>query len=244
MYERRVLFGAYNKTYMFGILIASAGTGILLVLGELLWKNKILKGEYARKFVHITTATFAAFWPFFMTRQQIAAMSLLFVLVLAVVKQLNMFKSIRSIQRTTYGELWYALGIGACALLFKDNSMYAIAVLHMALADGFAAIVGVSMANKAKKFRYRGALKTIEGSLTFLAISFFLNAAYWLVFAPNSFNVAHAAIVPVYSLISASILTVVEIVSPRGSDNVIIPLFAGTLLWLPYALFSSSYLFV
>lgn len=228
---------------MYGILIASAGTGILLVVGELLWQKKILKGEYARKFVHITTATFAAFWPLFMTRQQIAAMSLLFVVVLAVVKQLNIFKSIRSIQRTTYGELWYALGIGACAVLFKDNGIYAIAVLHMALADGFAAIVGVSMAHKAKKFKYRGALKTIEGSLTFLAISFFLNAFYWLFLTPNSFNVDMTAIVPVYSLISASILMIVEIISPRGSDNVIIPLFAGTLLWLPFAVFGSTFLF-
>lgn len=157
---------------MNGMLWAIAGTAIILVAGEYLWYKQILKGEYARKFVHITTATFAAFWPLIMSRYQIVLLSFLFMIVLVIVKKLNLFKSLRGIHRTTYGEIWYAVGIALSAVLFIENAVYAIAVLHMALADGFAAIVGVGMGKKAKKFTYNGSKKSIEGTLTFLAVSF------------------------------------------------------------------------
>jgi phytol kinase len=227
---------------MNGMLWAIAGTAIVLVTGEYLWYKQILKGEYARKFVHICTATFAAFWPLMMNRVQIVLLSVLFMVVLVVVKKLNLFKSLRGVHRTTYGEIWYAVGIALCALLFTENAIYAIAVLHMALADGFAAIVGVGMGSKAKKFTYNGSKKSIEGTLTFLAISFFLNAGYWLYLSGQhlSINGISPLIIPLYSIVCAFTLAVAEIVSPKGSDNVIIPLLAGFLLWAPIALFGSA----
>jgi dolichol kinase len=135
---------------MFGLLLALAGTAIILLLGEYLWRKKILKGEFARKFVHISCATFVAFWPLFISHNLIAAISLLFVLVLLIVKKYKLFKSLRSVQRATYGEIWYALGIGLSALIFNSDAVFAVAVLTMALADGFAAVVGVSFKKAGK----------------------------------------------------------------------------------------------
>ncbi len=231
---------------MLGILLAAAGTGLILISGEILWRKKILKGEYARKFVHITSATFAAFWPLFMSRTAIAAMSLIFVAVLVAVKQLKLFKSLRSVRRATYGEMWYALGIGICALLFTSDAVYAVAILHMALADGFAAIVGVGLGKKANKFTYNGSKKSIEGTLTFVAISFFLNAGYWMYFSDHQLRLDGISplVIPLYSLICAITLAVAEIASPKGSDNVIIPVLSGALLWMPVAFFGSASIFM
>ena len=226
-----------------GILLAVFGTAVVLLSGEYLWQKEILKGEFARKYVHIGCATFAAFWTLFLSRNQIVFMSLTFVVVLVAVKQLNIFGSLRGIKRTTYGELWYAMGIGVCAVLFADNAIYAVAVLHMALADGFAAVVGVGLGKKAKNFKYNDSTKSVEGTMTFIAISFLLNAGYWLFFAGHQFDINYPIIVPAYSLISALILSVVEIVAPRGSDNVIVPVSAGFLLWLPFAIASTSGIF-
>lgn len=225
------------------MLLAVSGTAVILLSGEYLWQKELLKGEFARKYVHIGCATFAAFWPLFLSRNQIVFLSLTFVVVLIAVKQLNLFGSLRGIKRTTYGELWYAMGIGVCAVLFADNAVYAIAVLHMALADGFAAVVGVGMGEKAKKFKYKNSTKSIEGTMTFVAISFILNATYWIVFAGHQFDVNHPILAPAYSLLSACILGLLEIIAPKGSDNVIVPVSAGLLLWLPYAVASSSGLF-
>ena len=229
---------------MYGTLVAIAGTGIILLIGELLWKKKYLKGEYARKFVHILTALFASFWPFFMSRWSIVALSILFMAVLLVAKRLKLFKSIRGIKRTTHGEVLYAAAIGLSALFFSIKGMYVIAVLHIALADGFAAIIGITMSNRNSRFKFNGSTKSVEGSLTFLLISFFLNATYWVGgFSPHEFNQNLMFLIPLYSLLCAVFLTILEIISPKGSDNIIVPMSAGAALWLPFAMFGSSVLF-
>lgn len=218
---------------MYGILIAIVGTGLILLIGELLWKKRKLKGEYARKFVHILTASFAAFWPLFVSRAGIVLISVLFIATIIAVKKLNLFKSLRSIRRATYGEVWYAIGIGVSAVLFQSNAIYAVAILHMALADGFAAIVGVSFSKRANRFKYNGSRKSIEGSLTFIAISFFLNALYWTWFSIHPVGGGSAILIVLYSLACAVALSGLEIASPKGSDNLIIPVAAGLFLWIP-----------
>ena len=224
----------YARANINAILLAVAGTVIVLLSGEYLWQKGLLKGEFARKYVHIGCASFAAFWPLFLSRNQIVFMSLAFVLVLVAVKQLNLFGSLRGIKRTTYGELWYAVGIGVCAVLFANNAIYAVAVLHMALADGFAAVVGVGLGQKAKTFKYKKSTKSLEGTMTFVVISFLLNLVFWRVFANSSFG--DSVFAPAYSLMSAIVLAAIEIAAPKGSDNVIVPVSAGFLLWLPFAI--------
>jgi len=217
---------------MIGMLIAAAGTALVLIIGEYLWRKHILRGENARKFIHITAASYAAFWPYFVSRQNIALLSLVFILALITIKKLKLFRSIHEVKRATYGEIWYAVSIGVLALLFKDNVIYAIAVLHMALADGFAAIVGTNLKHRAKHFIFNGYTKSIAGSLTFIAISFTLNLTYWTL--ASSSSLTNLYISPVlYSLLSALVLAFTEIAAPKGSDNVVVPAFAGLLLLLP-----------
>jgi phytol kinase len=210
-------------------------TASILLLGEFLWRKHILKGEFARKFIHISAASVAAFWPYFISRYYIVALSLFFVVSLFAIKKLKLFKSLHSIQRATYGEIWYALSIGIIALVFQDDIIYTIAVLHMALADGFAAVVGVGLNHKAGKFRFLGAKKSIAGTLTFILLSFSLNIVYWTFASHYSLTSLYVSPV-IYSFLSSLILAYAEIVAPHGSDNVIIPLLSGILLWMPTAM--------
>ena len=53
-----------------------------MILENKRWKKKILKGEYARKFVHITSATFVATWPLFLSQIEIAIISVMFIVAL------------------------------------------------------------------------------------------------------------------------------------------------------------------
>ena len=105
---------------MVGMLLAGAGTAAILCIGEWLWQKKILKGEYARKFVHITAATFAVTWPLFISRPGIALLSVIFAAALVTVKKLKLFRSVHAVRRATYGEIWYAISIGLMALIFQD----------------------------------------------------------------------------------------------------------------------------
>jgi phytol kinase len=222
---------------MLQMLLACAGTGLILISGEYLSRKRILKGEFARKFVHILTATFVAFWPLFLSHYQIAILSLVFVAMVVIVKKFKILRSFKSVRRTTYGEIWYALGIGLVALLFQDNAIFTVAILTMALADGFAAVVGVGLGKNAIQYRYKNIHKSIAGSMTFLTISFALNLFYW--FGLNGIALNESMVSPALPILlsasSAIILTFTEIVAPKGSDNVIVPVLAATLLWLPTA---------
>lgn len=220
---------------MINLLFAFAGIAFFLIAGEVLWNKKILKGEYARKFVHITSATFVAFWPLFISNLQIVIISLFFILALIITKKLKLFKSIRSIKRASYGEIWYALGIAVSAFLFKEPEVFAVAVLTMALADGFAAVVGVSLKKKAGAFTINGQQKSLAGTLTFMVIAFLINFIYWATagneFLPSPLN--GWAFISMLAFGISSILALAELVSPKGSDNIIVPVLAGVLVLLP-----------
>lgn len=218
---------------MLELLIAVFGVGLILITGELLWRLKITKGEYARKFVHILTAIFASSWAFFMDNQMIILISLLIVGVVITVNKYKLFPSIHAIKRATYGEIWFPLGIGITALVFNNPYVYALAVLHMGVADGMAAVVGVGLGKKAGVFKIMGYKKSIAGSTTFFLISLGLYISYWLYFtAVPLFQDNYTQIVFV-SISSAIIATMVELVSPKGSDNVLVPIVAGSLAVLP-----------
>lgn len=223
---------------MLQMLLAVAGTGFFLLIGEYLSRKRILKGEYARKFVHITCGTFAATWPLFLTRWQIVALAALFAVVVVVVKQLKVLRSFKAVRRVTYGEIWYAVGLISAALIFQDGRIYALAVLHMALADGLAAVVGVSMGKKGKVFKFHSCRKSIAGSLTFFAVSFALNVAFWVTAQMNGLisNEIGVLLPLLLSASAAVVLMCAEIMAPKGSDNVIVPLLAGALVWLPLTL--------
>jgi phytol kinase len=218
---------------MLELSIAVVGVGLILIVGELLWRINLIKGEYARKFVHILTASFASTWVFFMTNRQVIVLSLLIILIVIIVKQLDLFKSIKAVKRTTYGELWFPIGIGISALIFSNPYIYAIAILHMGVADGFAAIMGVSLKDRAIKFKIFGFYKSVAGSLTFFIISLWIYMAYWLGFsaiANSSFNDFQVVLI---SLISALSITIIEMISPKGSDNIFVPIASGLVAVIP-----------
>ena len=62
---------------MLAVIACLAGVALILIIAEILWRKKILRGEYQRKFVHILAGTFIAFWPWIITFRQIQIISLL-----------------------------------------------------------------------------------------------------------------------------------------------------------------------
>jgi dolichol kinase len=98
------------------------------------------------------------------------------------------------------------------------------------------AIVGVALGKKAGQFKIYGQRKSFFGSLTFMAISFFINAVYWYFnLAALPADLQNWIFVSALSFGVASILTLAELLSPKGSDNIIVPVLAGLLVLLPAA---------
>jgi phytol kinase len=204
---------------MFALVITVVTIFLLLALNEWWWRERT-HGEISRKFVHITVGSFVAFWPLFLTWRQIELLSAAFVLAVVVSQKFNIFKAIHSVQRPTWGELYFGLSVGVIAFMTHDPAIYAVSLPHMSLADGLAAIVGVKY-GASQAYRIFGARKSLAGSATFLVVSTSLLASYC---------VNQGEPFTAWFVLVALGATLLENVAVRGLDNLLIPMFLAWFL--------------
>ncbi len=194
---------------------------LLLLIGELWWRKQRLHTEFTRKFVHITVGTFVAFWPFFLSWQEIRLLSVAFLVVVGVSKYLRVFRAIHTVQRPTWGELFFALAVGAVTFITHDKWIYTTALLQMSLADGFAAVIGTRYG---QRFRYIvfGHAKSILGTFTFLVVSAALLTGY----AYKSGQHLTATFILDLSVVAS----LIENIGVAGLDNLLVPVIIASAL--------------
>lgn len=194
---------------------------IVLLANEFWYRLRKPNDELSRKFVHITIGSFVAFWPFFLTWNQIVFLSAAFLVVVLVSKYLKLFQAIHSVQRPTWGEVFFAIAVGAIALATHDKWIYTASLLVMSLADGLAAVIGT---NYGGKFRYSifGHPKTLLGTFTFFAISAIL--LYFI----NPHLATQISIVWILGI--AALAAITENIGIAGIDNLAVPLLIAVLL--------------
>ena len=106
------------------ILLTILAVLALILIGEFWWRHQRLQTEFTRKFVHITVGSFVAFWPFFLSWNEIRILSVAFLIVVAISKHLRIFRAIHSVQRPTWGELYFAVAVGAITFITNDKWIY------------------------------------------------------------------------------------------------------------------------
>lgn len=206
---------------MLSLLFVVVVVFALLLLGEYIAKRNRSLPELNRKFVHITVGSFVAFWPLILTWNQIVFLSAAFVLVVSVSKYFNIFQSIHGVKRATWGEVYFGLVVGLLAFVTHDGWIYMTALLHMSLADGMAAVIGMRFGKK-NRYSVFGSLKSIVGTLTFFVISMSLLLVY---------STGQGVDVPLLSLVGVAIAaTLLENAGVRGTDNLTVPILVGSVL--------------
>src|SRR5204863_6584380 len=120
-------------------------------------------------------------------------------------------------KRQTYGELLYPLGIGLTALISQDKYIFMAAVLHLALADGLAAIVGIRYGGNTQ-YRIFGQTKTLIGTATFMFVSMLIIIGL-LLWTPYGLMPAQTIMLVSLPLLAAA----AENVGVQGLDNVLVP---------------------
>jgi phytol kinase len=193
----------------------------LLLANEAWWRTHTAHHELGRKFVHLTVGSFVAFWPFFLDWQEIKLLSLAFLAVVGLSKYFHVFRAIHSVQRPTWGELYFALAVGAVAFITHNKWIYMTALLQMSLADGLAAIIGVSFGGS-KSYRVFNHTKSLAGTLAFLVVSAVLLALYS--------NRGGADLGPVFILAVALAAGIMENIGVYGLDNLLVPVLVAAAL--------------
>lgn len=203
------------------ILLTIAAVFLILLGNEIWWRKRHIHGEFSRKFVHITVGSFVAFWPFYLSWLEIRELSLAFIVVVGLSKYLKLFRAIHSVQRPTWGEIFFAMAVGTTALITHDKGVYVAAILQMSLADGLAAVIGSNF-GKAQSYSIFGHRKTVLGTVTFFVTSLLimLGVNHW---GGTSFE-------PGLVVLLAAGASIIENFGVRGLDNLLVPVLVAVVL--------------
>jgi phytol kinase len=192
-----------------------------LVGAEYLSRSKEIHAELTRKIVHVAVGTFVAFWPFFLSWRSIQFLSLAFFLVVSLSIKFNVFSSIHAVKRSITGELLFAVVIGILALIVTNKWVFLAAMLHLSIADGLAAVVGLGWGDK-NSYKVFGRTKSLAGSAAFFAASLCILIAY-SIFAHSENSFLTFLWLPIVASIS-------ENLAVQGTDNLITPILVALVL--------------
>ncbi len=200
------------------IILALGIIAFLLLLAESLWRLKLVSTEVARKLIHVLGGVSVAFWPYFMSFQMIQLLSLALLIGIGISYRFRILGSIHDVRRSTKGELIYPIGIGICALLTQDSWIFTAAILHLAVADGLAAVIGAKWGRRTK-YRLGPLHKSLLGTgAFFIASLLIITISYALLGGQQLMNASSLALLGI-----AGLATVVENISPYGFDNLAVP---------------------
>ncbi len=210
---------------MLAVIACLLGIFALLIIAELLGKNKILKGEFHRKFLHITAGSFIAFWPWLISWRSIQLIGVAMLAVMLANRYYGFLNYRGRVGRASYGDIFLALAILICALIAHNKLFFALAILQVSLADGLAAVIGIRYGLR-WSYKVFGHRKTLVGSLVFWIISLDILGP-GLLADPNLFSFHNYYTL---LLVLPPVFTLAENLSVFGLDNLIIPLLTVVIL--------------
>ncbi len=200
------------------IILTLVGLCGLLLVTETLWRKKLLSAEVSRKITHISVGSVIAFWPHFISWGAIQILCLGMLVAIFISYHFKLFGSIHRVKRSTKGELLYPISIGVCALLQPAPWVFTVAILHLSIADGLAAIVG-SKINGWTRYKIFGHQKSLVGTGVFFVASLTIISFSYIFLAQDDI----VGVAPAMVLLIASMATVVENLSWYGLDNLTVP---------------------
>ena len=186
------------------------------LVAEQLWRKKIMQGELGRKLVHILFGIWIAFWPLFISFNEIVFLCILMFFGTLLFRFLPLIHVGYDVPRKTIGQYIYPLSIAILAFLARENWQFTLAVLVLAIPDGMAAIIGGHFGKKAIMYRVYNHTKTVQGTATY----FLLTMAIFTIFKTiGDFDVLSWISIFVFT----GIATLLENVLAYGLDNLVIP---------------------
>lgn len=211
-----------------GIIVSVLFIGIIMAAGKLFEKAG---KEASRKFIHIMLSNW---WiiaiVFFDNMWSAALLPLVFVVINYISFKTNLIKVMERDEGTenkdSLGTVYYAISLLILALItfgpLKNPIIGLCGILVMGYGDGLAAVIGQAI--KSKTFKIAGNTKSVAGCITMFAVTsiilsgflYYYSAEYWAI----------------KSIVVAGIMTLIEAVSIKGTDNITVPLLTSLLAFL------------
>ncbi len=213
---------------VFGILVSIFYIGIVIASAKAFEKAG---KEASRKFIHIMLSNW---WIIAMIFFEDAIMAAILPALFIIINYLSYKKGIISVMERDEGEenkeslgtVFYAISLFVLSLITfgpLDEPLIGLCgIFVMGYGDGFAAVIGQAV--KSKEYVIKGNTKSIAGSLTMFVITLMIVAGYM--------TYMNASYIAIKSILVAIIMTIVEAVSIKGTDNITVPLLTSLLVML------------
>jgi dolichol kinase len=206
-----------------GVAVMLAAYASVLAAAEFL-RRRGWPGVLTRKFAHAAGGVISCALPVLVTKAAAISIGVGLSASLWLAARRGALGSINDCGRRTAGAVLFPAGLALSAFLFwrSDAVVFQWSALLLGFADGAAGAAGDLWGTRGYSVTGH---KTVEGSLTFLAASLAVLAAFVYV-RRGALLPADAAVV----IVGALALTAVESALGRGWDNVGVPLAGGMVL--------------
>ncbi len=235
LYFRRALISFLRMSDPLNFVLIFVGMSLIVVAADQAKKRFNVQPKKTRMIIHAGVAVVIFFAPLlFHSQLYPAILAGLFIVINLVSVKAGMFTGM-NVDRRNLGTVYYPASFLTLVLLLWNRNPFiiSIAMLILGLADPAAAIVGSSLTRTHKVHAF-GGKKTLEGALA-MAVVATLAALGGTVF----FRASEAGILPVPPVDLVSIclaigimVAAIELLSPRATDNLSVPLSAGFLLFI------------
>lgn len=235
-------------------IIAIVYALLVIGAGELARRKLKLGPNFTRKIVHLFAG--GAIWtvPFYTHPWVAVLVALIFVIVLGLATGEKVGKYFSALARpedleqgSVRGPFWYAVSITVITAIFTFGNLVqfyfigAAGIHIMMLGDGLSAPIGMKYGQN-HMYTIFGSKRSIHGCAA-LFIFGFLGAVMAMLFfgaiAPGARYLAPGGqilwtYILALSLIGAGSATLIELFSPKGTDNVTVPFLSTAIMWLAF----------
>lgn len=208
-----------------GIIVSIIFVGMVIFSAKVFEKNG---KEASRKYIHIMLANWWVIAMIFFDNMFAAA----FVPALFVIINYLSYKKgiIKVMERTendknkdSLGTVYYALSLFILAIItfgpLNNPAIGLCGIFVMGYGDGLAAVIGKTI--KSRTYKIKGNKKTLAGSTTMFVVTLIILFMF--------LKYIEAEYVLIKSIMIAILMTIIEAVSIKGTDNITVPLVTSLL---------------
>jgi len=201
---------------IYGLIISFLFIAVLMVISSILYKKKVIGIEGSRKFIHIGVSNWWIFVVFMFNSIWVAMiLPIVFIMFNTYSYKKQLIVSMERKDNHSLGTIYYPIALFILVVLSYtviNPILAAIGVFILGYGDGLASLFGIKYGIK-KVYKH----KTWVGSMTMFIISFVI--AFICLLVLTSINESF-----IYAFIIALAATLIELFSPKGLDNLNVPL--------------------
>jgi len=183
----------------------------------------------SRKILHIMTGNIAFLLPIFQTKEVMAFLAagpfILFTFLMSPYSPIKSIKGKTSSAGHGMGLVYYAISWTILAYIFFDYMVViAIAIFAMSYGDGFASLLGMKFGKR--KYKIFGDKKSYVGSISMFIFTLAMIVIAFLYYGLDI--TSYKLLIIAFIAMAAAII---EAITPRGLDNLSVPLAISAIYW-------------